>query len=343
MDLATLRTKYRAVRPGLTERPRRLGAAAESQALGHGGIALVERAKGISRSTITRGLHEVESVAQETLAPCGPSWIAARAPWALWSPTRPWLASRSGPMPSPAMGTTRFGRTGRNVLKSFISLRTLSSSIGRPRMIERILIAEDHPLMAEGLKEILAGVANSIEVALTVEDAVSSFVREHCNILLLDLSFRGSDLSGFDLLDRLSPLDPDSRIIILSMYDDYWMREEARKRGAMGFVSKSEPKAALLEAIRAVEEGNRWFKSGRSAKRLTARQFRIVRELAVGKSEKEAADILGIAVRTVEFHLATARVSLGARSTGELLTMCSQMGLLLGAGEETDRPGPIQQ
>ena len=69
VDLKTLRRKYRAVAPGLTERSRRLWAASEATALGHGGIALVERATGISRSTISRGMREVESGAHETLPP----------------------------------------------------------------------------------------------------------------------------------------------------------------------------------------------------------------------------------------------------------------------------------
>jgi Rhodopirellula transposase DDE domain len=69
MDLKTLRRKYRAVAPGLTERSRRLWAASEAAALGHGGIALVEHATGISRPTISRGMREVESGAHETLPP----------------------------------------------------------------------------------------------------------------------------------------------------------------------------------------------------------------------------------------------------------------------------------
>ncbi|HEX9729633.1 MAG TPA: ISAzo13 family transposase [Gemmatimonadales bacterium] len=69
MDIKTLRRKYRAVAPGLTERSRRLWAAAEAAALGHGGIALVERATGISRSTISRGMREVAVGAHATLPP----------------------------------------------------------------------------------------------------------------------------------------------------------------------------------------------------------------------------------------------------------------------------------
>lgn len=69
MDRNTLRRKYRAVAPGLTERSRRLWAASEAAALGHGGIALVERATGISRSTISRGMREVASGAHAMLPP----------------------------------------------------------------------------------------------------------------------------------------------------------------------------------------------------------------------------------------------------------------------------------
>ena len=69
MDIKTLRRKYRVLAPGLTERSRRLWAASESMVLGHGGIAMVERATGISRSTISRGIREVESGAHETLSP----------------------------------------------------------------------------------------------------------------------------------------------------------------------------------------------------------------------------------------------------------------------------------
>ena len=60
VDVRTLRKKYRIVAPTLTERSRRLWAAAEAQALGHGGVALVMRATGVSRSTVQRGLREVE-------------------------------------------------------------------------------------------------------------------------------------------------------------------------------------------------------------------------------------------------------------------------------------------
>jgi hypothetical protein len=67
MDLTTLRSKYKALAPALNERSRRLWAATEAKALGHGGIGLVERATGISRSTIQRGLREIE--AGETLDP----------------------------------------------------------------------------------------------------------------------------------------------------------------------------------------------------------------------------------------------------------------------------------
>ena len=69
MDLTTLRTKYRALAPALTERSRRLWAASESMALGHGGVAVVERATGIARSTISRGIRELESGESETLSP----------------------------------------------------------------------------------------------------------------------------------------------------------------------------------------------------------------------------------------------------------------------------------
>ena len=69
MDLTTLRRKYRTVSPGLTERSRRLWAAAEATALGHGGIALVERATGLSRSTISRGRREVDTGAHDTFPP----------------------------------------------------------------------------------------------------------------------------------------------------------------------------------------------------------------------------------------------------------------------------------
>jgi len=69
VDITTLRRKYRAVAPGLTERSRRLWAASEAAALGHGGIGLVQRATGLSRSTISRGMREVAAGAHATLPP----------------------------------------------------------------------------------------------------------------------------------------------------------------------------------------------------------------------------------------------------------------------------------
>ena len=69
MDVTTVRKKYSALSGALTERSRRLWAATEAMSLGHGGIALVERATGISRSTITRGIWEVESGVSDELPP----------------------------------------------------------------------------------------------------------------------------------------------------------------------------------------------------------------------------------------------------------------------------------
>lgn len=175
----------------------------------------------------------------------------------------------------------------------------------------------------------LADDAAVIVVALSPQEADRVLARDRFDLVLLDLSFRGNATTGLDLLDSIHSSEPTAHVIILSMYDDQNLQENVRRKGARGFVSKSAPPSQVREALRAVDTGGVWFPKSASSHRLTPRQWTIVNELSAGKSEKEVAKVLGVAVRTVEFHLAKAREAIGARTTGELLSHCAALGSLL--------------
>ncbi|WP_170358844.1 response regulator transcription factor [Ruegeria arenilitoris] len=206
----------------------------------------------------------------------------------------------------------------------------------------RVLIVDDHPMVAEGIQSILESF-DDIKVVGTLgngRDAVDQAARLQPDVILMDLNMPGiGGLSATELiLERL----PDTRILILSMHDSPEYISTALSHGAKGYVLKDVPTDEIKQAIDAVMGGERYLCTGAigslepkedaAREALTGREQTILLELAQGKSNKEVALALNISVRTVETHRKNIKRKLGISSTAGLTRYALEHGVLQGTG-----------
>jgi DNA-binding NarL/FixJ family response regulator len=196
----------------------------------------------------------------------------------------------------------------------------------------RVLIADDHQLVAAGLAQLLAG---ECDVVGTVSDAtrlLSEIGRLRPDIVVQDLSM--PPLTGIDVIRAIRRGEPSVQIIVVTMWDDSVLAAECFRAGACAYVLKNCATAELVAAVRCVVEGKTYVtpliaggmihslaspRPGDSAPLLTARQREILQLLAEGKSMKEAAKILNVAVRTVAFHKYRIMELLNIKTSAELV------------------------
>lgn len=207
----------------------------------------------------------------------------------------------------------------------------------------RLAVVDDHPLVGEGLASLLAREPDLevVGVGGSLADA-SSFLAGTAppDILLLDV--RLGEESGLDLLPASRTMR--TAVIVLTAYDYVPYLAAAHRLGAAGFVVKSAPLGALLDAIRRVAAGGLAFdrRPGEFVS-LTPRERSVVVLLVDGKSNDEIAMALGITARTVEAHLARLFDRLGVASRTELATRALREGWLdvpvVGAGAVASTTG----
>ncbi|SHE57526.1 two component transcriptional regulator, LuxR family [Ruegeria intermedia] len=206
----------------------------------------------------------------------------------------------------------------------------------------RVLIVDDHPMVAEGIQSILESY-DDIQVVGTLgngQEAIDQAVQLRPDVILMDLNMPGmGGLSATEIiLERL----PQTRILILSMHDSPEYISTALSHGAKGYILKDVPTDEIKQAIDAVMRGERYLCTGASGslepkgdstrEALTGREQTILLELAQGKSNKEVAQTLGISVRTVETHRKNIKRKLGISSTAGLTRYALEHGVLQGTG-----------
>lgn len=195
----------------------------------------------------------------------------------------------------------------------------------------RILAADDHAGIAELLRDDLVRAGHNVRMAASPAAAIAILREWQPDVAVLDIQFKGTDLTGFDLLQALVVCSPKTRALMYSMHDDAALQAAAREAGAAGFLSKMSDAATILEAVAAVAGGLTWFRERPQLDNggLTPRQLEIVRYLDAGRSEKEIADKLGREVDTISFHVREAKRKTGARSLNELVGIANKRGWLL--------------
>jgi two-component system, NarL family, invasion response regulator UvrY len=198
----------------------------------------------------------------------------------------------------------------------------------------RILIVDDHPIVASGCRALLAGEPDI--VILEASDAESGermFLAEQPDLCILDINL--PSVSGFELARRILAHAPSARILMFSMNDDPIFAARAIEAGAKGYVSKSGDPQDLIEAIRAVSAGGFHLPpsiaqslafAGPSLARnplakLSSREIEILRLLGSGKSLSEIAWLIHVSYKTIANTSSLMRQKLGVRSSAELVRL----------------------
>jgi two-component system NarL family response regulator len=206
----------------------------------------------------------------------------------------------------------------------------------------RIVIVDDHPMVAEGIQSILESY-DDVEILATLGNGQAIIDRVEAldpDVILLDLNMPG--LGGLTTAEIILEKRPETRILILSMHDSPEYISSALSHGAAGYVLKDVPTDEIKRAIDAVMTGQRYLCTGAKGslapyenpdrEQLTNREQTILLQLAQGKSNKDVAQALDISVRTVETHRKNIKRKLGIASTAGLTRYALEHGVLQGTG-----------
>ncbi len=211
----------------------------------------------------------------------------------------------------------------------------------------RIVLADDHAIVREGLKHILAGVPD-FEVVGEAGDGHEALrlARElEFDLLVLDLSMPGR--SGMELIKLVKSHQPRVRILVLSMHQETQYAVRAIKSGASGYLTKESAPAELEQALRKIAAGGAYVSAevaqqlalgampGSQAaphEALSAREFEVFQQLVAGATVTDIAGRLNLSVKTVSTHKSNLMHKLGLGNASELVRYAIRHGLAA-AGE----------
>jgi len=209
----------------------------------------------------------------------------------------------------------------------------------------RILIADDHPVVRSGIVALL-GVDPEIEIvgeAADGEETLRLVETLHPDLVLLDITMPPED--GLKTAQRLKEKHPEVLVLFLTMHEDDDLLREALRVGGSGYVIKRADEAEIIRAIHTAIRGEIYVhpamthallnkpvvtehRRGRPGFDLTPRELDVLRLLARGNTNRQAADLLGISVRTVENHRANLMGKLGLTSRVELVSYAEEHDLI---------------
>ena len=226
-------------------------------------------------------------------------------------------------------------------------------------MKPRVLIADDHTLVAEGVEKLLE---HEFQLCSRVADGralVRAVEKDKPDIALVDIAL--PLLNGLDACRQIRKSMPEVKLLILTMHSEQYFVTEAFRAGVSGYVLKQSVAEELVFAIKEVLKGRLYVSpsvaenlveqalnpaearpagglQGESDK-LSARQREVLQLIAEGQSTKEIASTLNVSIKTIEFHKTRIMKQLGVHSTAELTKHAISLGLIAMPQQPT-MPGP---
>jgi DNA-binding NarL/FixJ family response regulator len=204
--------------------------------------------------------------------------------------------------------------------------------VNRPRL----LLADDHRMVAEGLKGLLADEFDLVGIVEDGQALVTEASRLRPDVIVTDFSM--PKLNGIDALVRLKKDNPEVKVVFLTMHQSAAYARKALESGASGFVIKHSAPTELVMAIQAALKGKTFITPALAREVLTGRQpadgaithrqREILQLLGEGRSAKEIAKALSISARTVEFHKYQMMQTLGVHSNAELIHFAIKQGIV---------------
>jgi DNA-binding NarL/FixJ family response regulator len=206
-----------------------------------------------------------------------------------------------------------------------------------------ILIADDHPIVREGIRQVIENnfEVNVIDEVGTSQEVLEKVWKQHYDIILLDISMPGR--SGLEVLRQLRREQYQSPILILSVHPEKQYAVRALKAGASGYLTKMSATEELEDAIRILLKGEKYISSSlakalaeyiESGERespheiLTDREFEVMSMIAAGNSLKEIAHELTLSVKTISAHRAHILKKMNMSSNAELIRYAIERNLL---------------
>ncbi len=207
----------------------------------------------------------------------------------------------------------------------------------------RLLIADDHNILAEGLRHMLEPGFEVVGLVSNGQELIAAALRLSPDIIIADITM--PEMNGIDAVIQLRAQGGTSKVIFLTMHRDVAYARRALDAGAAGYLLKHSVSSELTSAIREVLQGRTYvtpmiagelFESYRDAepsagqqnKRLTTRQQEVLQLVAEGLSAKQVARALNISVRTAEAHKAKIMDTLELRNTTELVQHAIRIGII---------------
>ncbi len=203
----------------------------------------------------------------------------------------------------------------------------------------RVLIADDHQILAEGVRSLLEPEFEVVDVVSNGQELVESAKTHLPDIIVADVTM--PLLNGIEAAIRIREAGVESKIIFLTMHRDVAYARRAIESGASGYVLKHSVSSELVTAIADAIDGKTYISpliageliqsyrfDDNSAQELTTRQMEVLRLIADGGSAKDVAKTLKISIRTAEAHRANILARLGMQSTAELVQYAIRHGII---------------
>jgi DNA-binding NarL/FixJ family response regulator len=206
----------------------------------------------------------------------------------------------------------------------------------------RILIADDHPVVRQGLKQILAENRDMViaDEAASGQEVMKKVSRNDYDVILLDISMPGRN--GLDILRELRSKKPKTAVLMLSIHPEDLFAVRALKLGAAGYLTKETAPEELVSAIRRVSQGRKYISATLAEKlavdleleaekpaheTLSDREYQVLCLLASGKRLKEIAEDLSLSIKTISTYRTRILDKMKLRNNAELMRYALQHNL----------------
>jgi DNA-binding NarL/FixJ family response regulator len=207
----------------------------------------------------------------------------------------------------------------------------------------RILLVDDHPIVRQGIKQVLAGAFHPALVgeAANAEEGLMEIRGTEWDVMVLDLTLPGS--SGMDLLKDLHRERPTLPVLVLSMHPPDQFARRAMNAGASGYLTKDSSPTELVKAVGEVIAGRRYLNpsvieqlvahhdtnvSQRPHEVLSDREYQVLRMIASGLTVSQISSRLSLSVKTISTYRARVLEKMGMKTTAELMHYGIQHGLV---------------
>jgi two-component system invasion response regulator UvrY len=209
----------------------------------------------------------------------------------------------------------------------------------------KVLIADDHPIVRQGLRQILSGIPD-MEVAgeaINAQETLDQVRAGGWDVLVLDITM--PDRSGFDILKELKHEQPDLPVLVLTIHGEEQLAVRVLRAGASGYLTKENAPAELVKAIRKVVGGGKYISSSLAEtlaagldadassdqprhKALSDREFQVMQMMAGGKTLAEIAETLSLSAKTVSTYRTRLLEKMNLTTNAEIIRYAIENGLV---------------